>query len=179
MDNVQNNSNDLQKSLPYIAAAVALFLFIWIVPNPLYILGGGTVIGYVVWHISEKKREAREGQARASSYANICGPVVIASTHPNETVQEVAVRARDFQDQMRISGNPYWLQIPVIEYPYQPMIFGVGQLTAAWNIYQRLAGEKQHQANIEWRDGKCPAQLLPIFSSQVMPTPEQVVNNQN
>jgi len=172
----QNDFKELQKAgispvqigIALALGASAVLVNYW--PEILFYLLVAGGAGLAAWTAAERKREAREASARAASYANICGPVIIASTHPGETVEEVAARANAFREQMRIGGNPYWLQIPVEAYPYNPMIYGVGQLTAAWNIYQRMAGERQHQANLEWSE-KCPAQLKAIFLSQVMPQP--------
>lgn len=170
----QSSSNSLQESPAKVFIAAALLLFgalaLWKPVVLLFVIVAG-VGGAVAWHIAEKKRLLRESAARAAAYANICGPVVIASQHPAETVNEVRARAEEFREQMRISGNPYWLQIPVVAYPFEPMLFGVGQLTAAWNLYQRLAGEKQHAENLVWAD-RCPVQLKAIFLSQVMPAPQ-------
>lgn len=132
----------------------------------LIVVGGAAAAG--AWHIAEKVREQREAQARAAGFANVCGPVLITSIHPNETVQEVEARATEFRQQLRLCGNAYAEQIPIVCYPYQPMIYGPAQLTAAWNIYQSQAGAQLHAENLRWADA-CPAPLKPIFLSQVMP----------
>lgn len=176
MNEVQNDFKAIQKAgiePLHIAIGGGLALCAVLVnfyPQVVLFLAVAGAAAWAAWTAAERKREAREAAARAYSYANICGPVVITSMHPNETVGEVQARAAEFREQMRIGGNPYWLQIPVLAYPYQPMIFGTGQLTAAWNIYQRLAGEYQHTQNMEWAE-KAPAQLKSIFLSQVMPQP--------
>lgn len=159
-------------ALVFAALLCAAVLF-WLFPKALLVVVGCGAGAVVALKIAERTRLQREAAARAAAYANICGPVVIASMHPGETVAEVQQRAEDFREQMRIGGNPYASQIPVIVYPYEPMIFGPGQLTAGWNIYQRLAGEKQHAANQQWADRDCPPQLKQIFLSQVMPAPPQ------
>lgn len=169
----QTDRNLLQENPRLMAGAIAAALFllagaVW--PKLFAFAAVASATGYVVWRIAERTRLAREAAARASAYANICGPVVIASMNPGETVDEVRRRADDFREQMRLSENPYAPQIPVIAYPFEPMLFGVGQLTAAWNLYQRLAGEKQHAENLIWAD-RCPPQLKTIFLSQVMPAP--------
>jgi hypothetical protein len=174
MSTLQNNRKSLQENPVALAGTIILLivsgLAMW---KPVILLFLAVAIGggVVAWHLAEKRRLLRESAARAAAYANICGPVVIASQHPAETVNEVRARADEFREQMRLSGNPYWLQIPVVAYPFEPMLFGVGQLTAAWNLYQRLAGEKQHAENLVWAD-RCPAQLKAIFLSQVMPSPQ-------
>lgn len=170
-----NNAQESKIPPLHFAIAAGLLALCFVVTYYPSVLGWLAVIGIAVWatwSAAEKKREAREAAARAAAYANICGPVVIASIHPGETVQEVQERATAFQEQMRIGGNPYWLQIPVIAYPYQPMLYGRGQLTAAWNIYQREVGERQHVENMKWAE-HCPAQLKTVFLSQVMPQPAQ------
>ncbi len=175
---VQENSKSLQEGgvkplhIAIAAGLLALCFVVTFYPKiVLWLLVAG-VAAWAAWSAAEKKREAREAAARAAAYANICGPVVIPSMHPGETVTEVQIRADEFKEQMRIGGNPYWLQVPVIPMPYQPMLYGVGQLTAAWNIYLREVGERQHVENLKWAE-HCPAQLKPIFLSQVMPQPAQ------
>ena len=127
---------------------------------------------------AEKVRAQREAQARADAFATICGPVLIMSNSPVETVEDVRARADEFREQLRLSGNPYAEEIPLVVYPYSPMLFGVGQLTAAWCLYQRLSGEKLHAENILWAES-CPAQLRQIFLSQVMPAPKEETEKQN
>lgn len=131
------------------------------------VLLGGAGLG-AGWLLAEKKREAREAMARAAGFANVCGPVVIGSIHPLETVDELLERVAFFREQLRLSGNLYAEKIPVIAHPYRPMIYGPGQLTMAWNIYQRQVGETQHLENERWRNGQCPVELRAVFQSQVM-----------
>lgn len=172
MSTLQNDRTFLQNPLaiPAIGVAMLFGIALWKPVVLLYAVVAGAAAGFA-WRLAEQKRVSREAAARAASYANICGPVLIQSTHPAETVAEVQARADDFKKQLQIGGNPYASQIPVIVYPFEPMLFGVGQLTASWNIYQRLAGERQHSANLEWAE-RCPAQLKTIFLSQVMPAPK-------
>ena len=127
---------------------------------------------------AEKVRAQREAQARADAFATICGPVLIMSNSPVETVEDVQARADEFREQLRLSGNLYAEEIPIVVYPYSPMLFGVGQLTAAWCLYQRLSGEKLHAENILWAE-TCPTQLRPIFLSQVMPAPKEETEKLN
>ena len=173
MDTLTKQDKTLERRAVLVFAALlcAAVLF-WVFPKALLVVVGCGAGAVVAWKIAERTRLQREAAARAAAYANICGPVVIASMHPGETVAEVQQRAEDFREQMRIGGNPYAAQIPVIAYPFEPMLFGVGQLTAAWNLYQRLAGEKQHAENLTWAE-RCPPQLKTIFLSQVMPAPPQ------
>lgn len=141
-------------------------------PKGIIYLAVAFVTGLVVYNYSDKIRMQREAQARADAFATICGPVLISSNNPVETVEEVQARADEFREQLRLSGNHYAEDIPIVVYPYSPMLFGVGQLTAAWCLYQRLAGERLHEANLIWAEN-CPVQLRPIFLSQVMPAPKE------
>lgn len=137
------------------------------------LVGGG--VGVAVWVYAENVRKERESIARAAGFANVCGPVVIGSIDPLETVDELVERVKEFKEQLRLSGNPYADKIPVIGHPYRPMIYAVGQLTMAWNIYQRQVGEMQHLENEKWASGPCPVELRAVFQSQVMnQMPEQV-----
>lgn len=131
------------------------------------------VVGYIVWSMAEKQRMAREAAARVASWANICGAQVVQSYDPNEGPDVVSERAKQWRENLRISGNTYWQDIPIIEYPFQPMIFGLGELTYAWDIYQRMVGEKRHTENQKWVDGKCPKELRGAVLSQILPAPKQ------
>ena len=127
------------------------------------------IIGaFAAWRVADSLRQRREAEGIARSYAWITGPVLIFSTNPAEPLGEVEARAADFREQLRLSGNPYAEKIPIVPYPYKPMIYGVGQLTSAWNIYQRECGEALHVANLQWADN-CPPELKSIFLNQVMP----------
>ena len=160
-------------------AFVALATSIW--PDYAYhILGALLTVALAVfytWHIAEKLRIRREEQARAWSFANVCGPVLVSSFSPNETVEEVQARAAEWRRQLELSANPYWREIPLVVYPYQPMLFGQGQLSMSWNVYQRMAGEQLHNENLLWAQS-CPNELKPIFLSQVMPQPAQKTEQQ-
>jgi hypothetical protein len=127
-----------------------------------------------VWHFAEKNRENREAWARASSWKSIVGPEVIPSRSPNSTPQEVAEEAADFREQLRISGNPYAEIIPIVVFPYQPMKYGVGELTMSWPRYKREVAEQIHLENVAWLN-KCPDQLKPLFLSQVMGLVEEKI----
>lgn len=139
-------------------------------PQAIFFILVAGAAAWVTWTAAEKKREAREAAARLAGYVNICAPQIISSHAPKESVSELMQRAEQFREDLRLSGNPYWSEIPVIPYPYEPMLFGVGQLTAAWDIYKRMVGERQHIENLAWVE-KCPTQLRPLFLSQVMPQP--------
>jgi len=141
-------------------------------PEGIFYLVIAFVSASFALNYAEKIRLQREAQARADAFATICGPVLITSNSPVETAEEVHARADEFREQLRLSGNPYAEEIPIVVEHYSPMLFKVGQLTAAWCLYQRLCGEKLHAENLLWAE-KCPTQLRTIFLSQVMPAPEE------
>jgi hypothetical protein len=136
-------------------------------PEVIGWLAAAGIAAGIAWYAAEKQRLLREAKARASSYMNIVGPVVIGSTEPNETVSELLARVEAFKEQLALSENPYAAQIPVIALPYSPMMFGVGSLTLAWNIYQRQIADRQHLENMKW-EKRCPEHLKSLFLSQVM-----------
>lgn len=177
MSNVSANQPPQTTRIPlqFIAVfiVVALLGVLYIAyPQGIIYLAVAFVSGLVVYNYADKIRLQREAQARADAFATICGPVLITSHDPLETVEDVQARAVEFREQLRLSGNHYAYVIPLVVYPYSPMLFGVGQLTAAWCLYQRLAGERLHEANLLWAE-TCPVQLRPIFLSQVMPAPKE------
>lgn len=122
------------------------------------------------YHIQQADR-LREAKSRAASYANMIGPIVVGSDNPEENVYDVQEKAKAWREKLRLSGNPYADVLPVIEYPYSPMLYGTGQLSAGWNLYQKQLAELQHMENIKWYEGKCPAQLKALFASAVLPSP--------
>lgn len=130
------------------------------------------IVGWFVWSIQDKSQKAREAAARVAACANVCCPQVVFSTTPYESPAEVSERAKRWREDLKASGNLYWEIIPIIEYPFNPMIYGVGQLTFAWDIYRRQAGEVQHNENIKWVEGKCPTQLKGSVLSQIVGRPE-------
>ena len=131
-------------------------------------------VGYAVWRKAEKERIARENAARLSAIANHCAPIVVATRWITEDVNSVAERVAQIKQDLKDSGNPYASIIPVIPYPYSPMLFEVGQLAMSWAIYERMVGEQRHMENLKWYEGNiCPPQLKAIFASQVMPAPKQ------
>lgn len=146
-------------------------------PDLIWAIGGMAIAGYAVWVMAEKKRVARENAARLSAVMNLCAPVVVPSMWITEDVNSVGQRAAQMRQDLKDSGNPYADIIPVIAYPYTPMLFQVGQLSMSWAIYQRMVGEQIHMENLKWYEGKeCPAQLKAIFASQVMPAPKIETN---
>jgi hypothetical protein len=128
----------------------------------------GLVAGVAVWHFAERRRQHAERVARATSYANVSGPVIIASIGPNESVDSVMARAEDWREQLRLNSNPYAEIIPIIPLPYRPMVYDERQLTLGWNIYQREVAKQQYLADTEWVKGLCPDKLKPLFLSQVL-----------
>lgn len=129
-------------------------------------------VRFVFWKIA-KDQELREATARAAAWCNICGPVVISSIHPGETVFELKARADEFRANLALSGNPYAAKIPVIEYPYNPMLVEHGQLQLAWTLYQKSVGEFQHIQNLQWYERGCPNELKGLFANSVLPAPKQ------
>ena len=148
-------------------------------PKLLWVVGSMGVAGYIVWNVTEKQRIARERAARLSALVNLCAPVVVGSLWVTEDVNSVMDRVEQIKQDLVDSGNPYATKIPVVSYPYSPMLFEVGQLTMSWGIYQRLVGERQHLENMKWYEGDCPANLKALFASQVMPAPKQNIEWSN
>lgn len=171
-EGLQNDRKSLQIAIAIAGAGVLLILASNYVDGVWISVGVGAAVAGIVWKLAEQLRERREAEARAMSFAYITGPVLVASNHPAEPVNEVTARAAEFREQLRLSGNAYAEQIPIVCFPYQPMIYGVGQLTSAWNIYQREASEHLHAKNLQWAN-ECPEPLKPIFLTQVMPQPPQ------
>lgn len=169
----QDHTGFLQEIPPWVWLVFVWFVwaaFHWQSAVPAAIIGG------LVWNVSEKQRVAREAAARVGACANISCPQVIFSMTPYESPASVSARAAQWREDLKASGNIYADQIPIIEFPFNPMIYGVGQLTYAWDIYRRNAGEKQHQENIKWVEGKCPKELRGAVLSQIIGQPEQTEN---
>jgi hypothetical protein len=136
-------------------------------------LGVVLIIGGYLWNDSIiKKQQLAEAKARAASFANLIGPVIIASAHPGESVYDVAERAAFFKEQLRLSGNQWVDKLPIIEMPYQPILTQYGQLPAAWSIYQKQVGERQHAENLIWFEKSCPNELKGLFANAVLPAPK-------
>ena len=134
----------------------------------------GMALAWLVWSYAERSRKQREAAARVGAWANICAAQIIRSYNPSEGGEVIAERAKQFRENLPISGNIYWQEIPIVEYPYNPMVFEVGTLSCAWDIYCRMCGEVQHIENMKWVEGKCPKELRSIVLSQVMPQPKNV-----
>lgn len=137
------------------------------------------VLAWVGLNRIEAAQRLKEAKARAASYANCIGPVVVSSMHPNETIEQLEERANDWKEQLKLSGNPYADKIPVIVFPYNVMLVEHRQLTAGWSTYQRNVGERQHIENLKWYEGKCPNELKALFASAVLPAPKSEYQNQN
>lgn len=168
------------KNIPPIAVVITVILAMTAVGVvPWY---GGAMLIILAWfglnHIEAAQR-LKEAKARAATYANCIGPVVVSSIHPNETVMELEARAQEWREQLRLSGNPYADKIPIITYPYNVMLVEHGQLTAGWSTYQRSVGETQHIENLKWHEGKCPNELKSLFASAVLPAPKPELFNQS
>lgn len=131
-----------------------------------------TICGYAIIVAMEREQALKEAKARAATYANCIGPVIVSSIHPNETIQELHERADDWRQQLILSGNPYAEKIPIIEFPYNVMLSDYGQLSAGWSTYQRDVGQTQHMENLKWYEGKCPNELKGLFASAVLPAPK-------
>lgn len=169
----QDHTGFLQEVPPWV-----WMVFVWFVWAAFHWQSAvpAAIIGALVWNVSEKQRVAREAAARVGACANISCPQVIFSMTPYESPASVSARAAQWREDLQASGNIYWNEIPIIEFPFNPMIYGVGQLTYAWDIYRRNAGEKQHQENIKWVEGKCPKELRGAVLSQIIGQPEQTEN---
>jgi hypothetical protein len=133
------------------------------------------ILGFGWWIISNMKAQQalKEAKARAATYANCIGPVVVSSIHPNETLVELQARASEWREQLRLSGNPYAEKIPIVLFPYNVMLLEHGQLTAGWSTYCRTVGERQHIENLKWYESGCPNELRGLFASAVLPAPKQ------
>jgi len=120
----------------------------------------------------DSQRVLEEKKARAAAFVNCIGPVMVCSGSPDEGIESIRKRAEAWRESLKMSGNPYWDKIPIIEYPYSPMLFETSQLSAGWNIYLHLADAKRHTENIKWYESKCPNDLKGLFASAVLPAPK-------
>jgi len=127
---------------------------------------------WYVRHI-EAQRTMEQAKAQAAAFANCIGPVMVCSTSPNEGVEVIRERAEVWRESLKLSGNPYWNVIPIIEFPYSPMLFNSSQLAAGWNIYLHMADARRHAENMQWYEGKCPQVLKALFANAVLPAPKQ------
>ena len=129
----------------------------------------------VWWFVrhQEKAAELKEAKSRAAAYANIKAPQVIGSETPEESIYDVAEKAKRFKEKLKLSGNYYADKIPIIEFPFSPMLYDTNQLSWSWDMYRRELAERQHTANLEWYNGKCPDELKALFASAVLPPVKQ------
>lgn len=130
------------------------------------------VAALIANHHIKQADKLREAKARAASYANMIGPIVVGSDNPEENVYDVQEKAKAWRERLELSGNPYAKQLPIIEFPYSPMLYGTGQLSAGWSLYQKQLAETQHMENLKWYEGKCPNELKALFASAVLPSPQ-------
>lgn len=171
----QITANDfkLLAEVPLIVWAIFALLLLTLVgaikPGIAVLLAIGSL--FANHHIKQAER-LKEARARAASYANMIGPIVVGSDNPEETVYDVQAKAKAWREKLKLSGNHYADILPIIEYPYSPMLYGTGQLQAGWNLYQKQLAEVQHMENLKWHEGKCPANLKALFASAVLPTPQ-------
>jgi len=163
---------DLQKLPPFafVLTIIAGMTAVGVLP-----LWPAVILAVLIWWgISTMRRNAelKEAKAKAATYANCIGPVIVSSIHPNETVEQVEQRATEWRECLRLSGNPYAERIPIIPMPYNVILTDYGQLTAGWSTYQRQVGERAHVENLKWYEGKCPNELKSLFASAVLPAPK-------
>jgi len=112
-------------------------------------------------------------KARASAYSNCIGPEVISSTCPEDGVEVIQARAAAWRESLKLSGNPYWNILPLIEFPYNPILYDNSQLSSSWSRYKAEVGSRQHIENVKWHEGKCPPDLKALFANAVLPAPKQ------
>lgn len=173
---VQNAPKLLQDLMQVPAWVYGLLLIIGLVAtNGVPVWAGAIMIvgGRLFLKSLSNARKLEEAKARAASFANCIGPIVVGSMHPGETIEDIDARAAFWREQLALSGNPYADKIPVIVYPYMPILVQHGQLPAGWSIYCKMLGEQQHLENIKWHEGRCPQELKGLFASAVLPAPKQ------
>ena len=172
----QNNPKLLQDlaQIPpqaYGVAAVLGFTVFGIIP--WYIAFAGIILGWAMLNSVERKHALELAKARASSFANCIGPVIISAISPLETLEEMQVRAQDWRQKLRESGNHYADLIPIITFPYTPALTAHGSLSMSWSMYTAHVGQQQYEENIRWHLGKCPSELKSRFAADVLPAPRR------
>jgi len=135
-------------------------------------IGIGVAAFLFLRHLSAAQA-LEKAKAQAAAFTNCIGPVMVCSTLPNEGVEVIRERAEVWRESLKLSGNPYWNVIPIIEFPYSPMLFNSSQLAAGWNIYLHMADARRHAENMQWYEGKCPQVLKALFANAVLPAPKQ------
>lgn len=157
-------------------------------PIAVFIAGilGITVAGGMAWYFAvliiagvclvvnqiHRAEVLREEKARAATYVNLNGPVVVSSLNPEETVAQLMERCEVWRYKIRMSGNPYAEKIEVIPFPYNPVLFDTLDFGGGWTIYEKMVTERKHFENLKWYNSKCPLELKPWFASAVLPTPK-------
>jgi len=181
MDNSSANTEveTTPKALEYITTVPPIG---WLIGGLLGLMAFGAIppsVGIFMgiagfWFIRhlDAQRALEMAKARAASYCNTIGPVMVCSTSPDEGVESIRKRAEAWRESLRLSGNPYWDKIPIVEFPYSPMLFDTLQLSAGWNIYLHLSDARRHAENMKWYEGKCPNDLKGLFASAVLPVPK-------
>ena len=170
---------DLSKLHPLAVAITVLLGMTAIGVLPWAGCAGLIVLAWAGISRMEAAQALKEAKARAATYANCIGPIVVPSIDPEETVLELDARCEVWREKLRLSGNPYAEKIPIIAYPYNVMLVEHGKLTAGWSTYLRNVGEAQHVENIKWYEGKCPPELKALFASAVLPAPKMEFQNAN
>lgn len=170
---LQITANDFREltSVPlYVWVIFALVCLTMFKVLPVWLGIVGSIAAVLAnYHVTQADK-LREAKSRAASYANMIGPIVVGSDNPEENVYDVHEKAKAWREKLRLSGNPYADVLPIIEYPYSPMLYQVGQLSAGWSLYQKQLAEVQHMENLKWYEGKCPATLKALFASAVLPS---------
>jgi len=140
----------------------------------MLLIGAWAVISNI-----ERKHALELARARASSYVNHIGPVVISATRPDETLEELQERADIWRQKLRESGNPYTDIIPIIINEYRPVLTEYGALSMSWTIYDAHVGQRKYEENMKWYDQKCPKDLKARFAADVLPAPKVEYQNAN
>ncbi len=157
-------------------------LYVWVIfillaltmagVTPVWLGVLGSIVAVLANHSAERSAKQREAKARAAAYANIKGPVIVRSYTPNDDALVIRERANEWRENIKLSGNIYAHLIPVIEFPYNPMLYNTLQLSKSWEQYEMDFILTVHNAYIEWHNGKCPNELKGIFANGVLPSPQ-------
>lgn len=186
---MENELNAMQKApslvqdlgkLPPIAVAITVLLAMTAIGVlPWAGCAGLIILAWAGISRMEAQQRLKEAKARAATYANCIGPVVVASIDPNDGVAEVNARCEVWRERLELSGNPYASKIPIIAYPYDPVLMDTGEFGGGWTVYEKRVSEKRHFENIRWHEGKCPAELKALFASCVFPAPKNEFQSAN
>jgi len=175
MQHLQLDSNNPQEKpiSPYIWITAAVLAIAAVIatkfPVVFYFLLFGVGVFVLVTRYRDGIDRMKEARAVASAYANLCGPQVICATRPDESLEELELRAQDYRQKLRDSGNPYWSDLPIYIEPYQVMIAGAGRLTLSFDEYRMRCYQKQYDVNVKWVEDGPPAlaKLRAAFAVQV------------